>query len=124
MKIGNNIRKIREFKGYTQDHISSEIGMNQSSYSKIESGETDITFSKLEQIAVVLGLQVEEIISFDQKIVFNMMHNKNAKGLTINQAPLNEKRIYDEIATLKSEIINIKKTINKLLSKSTKKTKS
>jgi len=107
MNLGKKIKKLRELKNLTQEFVSSEISMTQSSYSKLESGETDITFSKLEQIAALFELQPEDVIGFNEKMVFNIMHNKKASGLTINQVSLNEKKLYEEyISTLKSEIIS------------------
>lgn len=116
MNLGQKIKKLRELKNLTQEFVASEIGMNQGSYCKIESGATDIPFSKLVQIASILGLQPEDIISFNEKMVFNIMHNKKASGLTINQVSLNEKKLYEEyIQTLKSEITYLKGAMDKLL---------
>lgn len=109
MIIGQRIRKLRELKNFTQEYMAEQLNMNQGSYSKLESGETDIPFSRLEQIAQVLGLNPEDIITFNEHIVFNLMNNKTANGLVINQVSANEKRLYEEyIETLKSEITFLK----------------
>lgn len=117
MILGQRIKKLREFKNLTQEYISSELGITQSSYSKIESGETDIPFSRLEQISKILGLNPEDIISFNETIVFNLINNKTANGLVINnQTSQIEKNLYEQyIETLKSEISHLKSVIDKLL---------
>ena len=48
IKLGKNMRKIREKQGRTQEDVSSEAGIEMSYYSKIERGEAnpslEITF--------------------------------------------------------------------------------
>lgn len=116
MNLGKKIKKLREFKNLTQEFCASELSMSQGSYSKLEANETEITYSKLEQIAALFELQVEDIIGFNEKMVFNIMHNKKASGLTINQVSLSEKKLYEEyIQTLKAEIKYLKSAMDKLL---------
>lgn len=115
MKLGERIKKIRELKNLTQDFMAEQLRMTQSSYSKLEK-RNDIQFSKLEQIAKVLGVRTEEIIKLDERVVFNLINNKSAKGIVINQISPNEKKAYeDHINTLKSEIDYLKTILNKLL---------
>jgi len=38
--IHDNIRKIRELKGFTQEHLANELDISIRAYSKIETGET------------------------------------------------------------------------------------
>ena len=72
-KIGANIRRIREFRGYKQDYVANKLEMSQQNYSKIERGETDFTDEKLEQIADVLEVKPSLFEGLDEKTVFN--HN-------------------------------------------------
>ncbi|MCW3102434.1 MAG: helix-turn-helix domain protein [Bacteroidetes bacterium] len=123
MNIGYKIKKLREWKGLSQEYIADEIGINQSTYSKIEGG-ADLTLSRLEQISKVLEVSPEDIICFNEKqMVFNLSNNTNASGVTIkNQVSKNEKLIYEElIKTLKAENNFLKLTIDKLLRKYGKK---
>ena len=102
--------------------MAIELGLNQSSYSKIETGETDISYSRLEKIASVLGMKPEDVVSFNEQMVFNVMNNQNGQnGLVINnsnQLPTNEKSLYDnQINTLKEEIAYLKSLLDKLMNK-------
>lgn len=116
MKIGHKIKKVRELKNLTQEHVAAKLGMTQSAYSKIESEETDISFKRLEQIALLFGILPEELINFNETLVFNLTNNKKANGLIINQMSSNERKIYeDHIETLKSEILHLKSVMNKVL---------
>lgn len=119
MHIGQKIKKLRELKNLTQEYMAEQLGMkNQSSYSKLESGETDIPYSRLEQISNLLGLNPEDVIVFNEHIVFNVMNNKKGNGLVINQISKNEKRLYDEcIDALKRENKYLRSMLKKQINK-------
>jgi transcriptional regulator with XRE-family HTH domain len=63
--VYKNIKKIRELKGLTREHIADELKMSTSGYGKIERGEVDLTVSKLTKIAEILDVSVEFIFKFD-----------------------------------------------------------
>ena len=118
LNLGNKIKKIRELKNLTQSHMASELGITQSTYSKIEIGEIDVSFSKLEKISEVLGMSLEEIFTFNENMIFNVMHNLNGNnGFVINKGASEvEIQLYkDQIVTLKQEVDHLKKIIESLL---------
>ena len=116
MNLGNKIKKLRELKDFTQEHLAEKLGITQSNYSKIEKGTIDIQYSKLEEIAKILDVTVEDIIGFN--MVFNLKNNKKANGVVINQISQNEKKLYAEyIEALKVENSYLKSMIEKLLAK-------
>jgi transcriptional regulator with XRE-family HTH domain len=118
LNIGNKIKKLRELKNLTQEHMASVIGVTQSAYSRLELGETEITYSKLARIAGELGMKPEDVISFNESMVFNVMHNQTGNGLIIqNNTLVNEERdLYKlQIETLKEEVAYLKKIIDNLL---------
>jgi transcriptional regulator with XRE-family HTH domain len=117
LQIGQKIKKLRELKNFTQSHLASELGITQSAYSKMELGETEISFSKLSKIAEVFGMSPEEIMTFNEQMIFNVMHNQTGNGFVINKGfTENEKKLYeDQITHLKEEINYLKKVLDKLL---------
>ena len=118
LNIGNKIKKLRELKNLTQEHMASVIGVTQSAYSRLELGETEITYSKLARIAGELGMKPEDVISFNESMVFNVMHNQTGNGLIIQNNALNneERELYKlQIETLKEEVAYLKKIIDNLL---------
>jgi len=118
MSLGFKIKKLRELKGITQDEIADKLGITQSAYSKMEVGTVDIPFTKLEEISTVLEIPIENIIGFNEHLIFNLKNNKKANGLVINQISQNEKKLYyDYIESLKTENTFLKNTIEKLLNK-------
>lgn len=67
--IGNNIKKIRKQKGLKQKEVASTADMQASNYSKIESGQRDISVEALDKIAQLFRMTVDEIIHYeDSKI--------------------------------------------------------
>jgi transcriptional regulator with XRE-family HTH domain len=118
LNIGTKIKKLRELKNLTQEHMASVIGVTQSAYSRLELGETDITYNKLARIAGELGMKPEDVIAFNESMVFNVMHNQTGNGLIIqNNTLVNEERdLYKlQIETLKEEVTYLKKIIDNLL---------
>jgi transcriptional regulator with XRE-family HTH domain len=120
MGIGNKIKVLREIKQLTQIQVAESIGISQGSYSRLEIGETDVTYSKLQKISEQFDMKPEEIIAFDERIVFNVMNNKIANGLQINNQLLtaDEKNILKvQLELLKIENTHLKFIIENLLKK-------
>lgn len=121
LKIGHKIKKLRELRNLTQEHMANSLGLSQSAYSRMELGETEITFSKLEKISEELGMRPEEIIAFNESMVFNVMNNQTGNGLVINNNVPNEevkdnKVLYEQlISQLREENAHLKKIIENLI---------
>lgn len=117
LQIGQKIKKLRELKNFTQSYVARELGITQSAYSKIEIGESELSYNKLGKIAEIFGMSPEEIVSFNEQMIFNIMHNQTGNGFIINKwVSENEKKIYEEqITHLKEEIDYLKKVLDKLL---------
>ena len=81
MNIGDNIKKFRELKNITREIMSAELSMSLSGYSKIERNEVDLTISKVQKIAEVLGVDLSQILNFDASQIFNVSNNNMVQGL-------------------------------------------
>ena len=81
MKLGENIKKLRELKNYTQQYIADELGISLSGYGKIERDQTEITLSRLLEIAKILDIDLFSLIHFNGNEVFkNGKQSKETKG--------------------------------------------
>ncbi len=67
MKIHEKIRFVRQHKNWSQEEVAAKLGMSVNGYAKIEQGKTDAHFSKLEQIAKVLEMNIVELLSIGEK---------------------------------------------------------
>lgn len=55
----SRIRELRKEKGYTQVKIQMMTGIDQSDYSKIESGKRYFTFEQCRKLAVALDTSMD-----------------------------------------------------------------
>ena len=119
MHIGQKIKKLRELKNLTQTHVAQKLGVSQSAYSKMELGESEVTFNRLEKISEVLEMKPEEVIAFNESMVFNVMHNQNGGNIfrdINNKVSDTERQLYqDQIKLLKEEVTYLKKMLEKVL---------
>lgn len=68
MSIGKNIRKIREQKGITQQQLAELVNMHRSNYSKVESGERELSVTALTKVAKHFGMTLDELVNFKGKV--------------------------------------------------------
>ncbi len=109
LTIGMKIKKLRELRNYTQEYMAGKLQMSANGYGKIERDETDISFSRMQQIAEILQITPADIINFDEKVIF---------GTKVNGEPVKkeaqeyERTIYEqEISHLKQENDYLKEII-------------
>lgn len=63
--IASNIRKLREYRDYTQDYLAAKLSISQNAYSKIELGYSRITLERLFIIGSVLEVNPADLISME-----------------------------------------------------------
>lgn len=95
-QVVGNIKKLRELRNFTQKHMADEMSMTQANYSKIEAGEVDIPYSRLEQIANVLKTNVEDLISYDERRVFNTYFDKVEVAQTTHTGDILGNKVFIE----------------------------
>jgi len=77
--IVSNIRKIREFRNYTQDYLAVKLHISQNAYSKIELGYSSITLTRLIHISEILEVDLEDIINTDNDELMQKLSLKQAE---------------------------------------------
>ena len=55
--VRNNIKYYRITKGFTQEKISELLGINEKSYSNLETGRYNISLDRLDEISNILELE-------------------------------------------------------------------
>ena len=109
--IKNKIKSIRELKNYTQEYMADQLGVTQAGYSKIEKGRTMLSYVKLVEIARILEVSVEDIISFDSQRYFNNYNtvkgNNNNGSILINSNNDEAlKELYEDKIKLLEKLLN------------------
>lgn len=77
--IAGNIRKIREYRDYTQDYLAAKLKISQNAYSKIELGYSKLTLERLFQIASVIDVDVTQLLTLEHKeIIKNLSETEES----------------------------------------------
>ena len=61
-KVGLNIRKYREKKGWSQEHLALEADLHRAYIGQIERGEKNIGLINLEKIAKALNIEPDNLL--------------------------------------------------------------
>jgi transcriptional regulator with XRE-family HTH domain len=116
--IGEKIRKIRTIKGFSQDYVSNILNISQAAYSDIENNKSKINLERIQEIANVFELDINDLISFDENQVFNNTFNENSNGYfnvkkVISETFDKEREAYlEQIKTLKEEVFYLRKKLD------------
>lgn len=122
IKIGPNIKFIRNLKGFKQEAVAQELGISQAEYSLIENSnfvDDQIIF----QIAQIFNVTPDIIKEFNENQAFYSIENKidnstiheNAQGIHQVFSPVEKViELYERLLASEREKIEILKTQNNL----------
>lgn len=80
MKIGDNLREIREKeKKIKQEDVAKALGITTKAYSNIENNVSDITLTRLFELAEIFDVAPEYILNYQEKSTFTN-HFNNYEG--------------------------------------------
>lgn len=112
-KIGFNVRKMRESKGFSQDYMATVLNISQASYARLENEETKITVDRLYKIAEILEVNISDFFELDKIVIQNQTNNEGAFGNGyIQNLHIENKEIYEKLLKSKDEQIIL---LNKFL---------
>ncbi len=116
--IEKKIRQIRELKGISQEFVATELNLSTRAYSKIESGETQLTINRLNDISEILEVSPQEILGFDEKFIFQNCqtafgNNKNYYAFSEQERAQYESRVLH----LEGEILFLRNQLETILKK-------
>jgi len=63
MSFGESLERLRKERGLTQSQLAVKLDINQSLVAKWESGKVQPRSATLERLALVLGVEAEELLS-------------------------------------------------------------
>ncbi|NJL75162.1 MAG: helix-turn-helix transcriptional regulator [Saprospiraceae bacterium] len=72
VQIGANIRQIRQLRNFKQEDLAQQLDISVVAYGKIERGESDVSISRLSQIASILEVDLLTIVGFNEKKVLTV----------------------------------------------------
>lgn len=117
IKIGPNIKFIRNLKGFKQEAVASELGITQAEYSLIENSDF-VDDQIIIQIAQIFNVTPELIKEFNENQAFYSIENKvdnstfseNAHGIHQIFSPVEKVvELYERLLSSEREKIEILK---------------
>ncbi len=96
--LGEKIRRIRDLKGFSQQNMADALDMSLPTYAEIERGKKDVTISRLEAIAKELGVTLNDILNFNDRIAnfFDQCQNTNVNAGNNNNPNQTNHNNYDQ----------------------------
>lgn len=94
--------------------MAQRLNVSQSTYSRYEKEDGDITIALLNEISEIFGMKAEDLISFDEKVVFNNYASNQAnQAYIINVISEKERELYEKtIKLLEDKIQSLTEKIN------------
>lgn len=85
--ITEKIRILRERKKLRHEDMAERLGISQSAYSRLEKGDAKLDVERLQKIAEVLEVPVEDLLNYEP-LIFNVYDNKGgANGYVKHNIP-------------------------------------
>ena len=110
------LKQLRELKNFTQEYMAQQLGLTTRAYSKIESGETQLTINRLNEIAKILEVDPVRALGFDHQNVFNNYGTQEG-NIAVSQTLVPDKLIeqYESrIRHLEDEIVFLRALVKKV----------
>lgn len=112
--INNNIRKIRQLRGYSQEYVADKLNLTQGGYGRIERGEVKVKMETLEKLSVIFEIPVWDIQRFHEKEFYKSEQEpqelKDAENSYIKQS-IALAKCKEEVGFLKKIIEGLEKRI-------------
>ena len=107
--VRQKIAALRSNKGYTFENMAHELNITPSAYSKIETGKTKLSMSRLFDIAEIFKEPVSSFLE-TEGTVFNQCHNNdnstnNQYQQKIENFYQENKEVYEKLIASKDEQI-------------------
>jgi transcriptional regulator with XRE-family HTH domain len=118
-KIGEKIKQVREKQNLTQQSMADELGITSNGYGKIERGDSAINLDKLEKIAEILKVKLEDLMDLEKSgiaLTDNKIKNiDKIATIIICEVSEKERELYEaQISQLKDENQYLRTLVEKL----------
>lgn len=99
MKIGDNLKKLRESKGLTQQEMADIVHTHRTGYSKMENNQQEIPVDCLVALSKYFAVSIDDIVFFDEK-------NSVPKEVSMNdKATLEQLKLINELESEEKGIL-------------------
>lgn len=115
LRIGSNIRKWRGIKQIKQKDLAHALQLSEAAISNIENDLTDISLSQLEDIAITLQLELEQL--FVDPEVIMQLHLKPTIRESEQKMMLDPEWYYSLIGNIQKKDEHIKHILDEVMNK-------
>ncbi len=116
LKIGSHIRKWRGVKDMKQKELAAALRISEAAVSNMENDMTDLTLSQLEDIALALEIDIEQLFSDPQDQIAPMRNGNESKNENIAQTLMDKETVYALIGSIQQKDNEIKSVLNNMVS--------
>ena len=90
--LSERIRQIRLQKGLSQENMADMLGLSTTAYGDVERGRTELSFSRLENIAKLLDMSLPDLLGFESMTLSETewLRQENTRLLAVNARLQNE----------------------------------
>jgi transcriptional regulator with XRE-family HTH domain len=111
--IGQQIRLLREAKGYSQEYMADMLNVSQSTYACLESGKTALRVDRLFQILELLDTDIATLLSKKQSDAHSSAKESSAteaRGISVPELKIVYDRLFQE---MRDEILFLRSLVRK-----------
>jgi transcriptional regulator with XRE-family HTH domain len=105
--VGQNIRKYRQEKGLKLETLAKAIRIDKTTMSKIETGQSEITISRIEKIAAALQIDYNLLVSTTIHNI-NITNSPNSGGINGNNH-INDVNLVGRMLELSERVMELSK---------------
>lgn len=110
--IGHKLKALRLTHCISQKIVADQLGISVPAYSKIETGLTDISFSKVQQIADIYSVSIIDLLKIGEKDAKDEQYPNLKKQLDELTEKYNDQQkkmiqLYEVIRNQKAEVVKI-----------------
>jgi transcriptional regulator with XRE-family HTH domain len=102
-----NIKAIRKQKGVSQEYLAYLLGIDYSTYGKIERGAISLTVDRLEKIAAILEVTVEDIFKWKSE-----PSEKEGVEKELVEQKVHNEQLVQELERMKKEVELLKQQLS------------
>lgn len=111
--ISENIRSIREKKGYSQEYMSEILKISQQTYSLTEKYPEKANLARIKEIAKILEVKVSFLLNEDESYIVNNFNQQGGNSASLVNNITSEEAFQKVIKQMESEINFLRSLIEK-----------
>lgn len=111
ISISENIRSLREKKGYSQEYMSEMLEVSQQTYSLTEKFPEKANLSRVQKIAKILDVKISFLLDEEDAFVLNSFNQNGGNTASYIHSASNDELYQKIIDRLESEVSFLKNIV-------------